>query len=78
MLAAALVLPLSHASAQDDAWRTWAPEREISGVRVHIDNDLFAGRELDRDYTGGMAITLSGTRGARRLAVARSVADADR
>ena len=61
VLAAALVLPVSHASAQDDAWRTWAPEREISGVRVHIDNDLFAGRDLDRDYTGGMAITLSGT-----------------
>jgi hypothetical protein len=61
VLAAALVLPLSHASAQDDAWRTWAPEREVSGARVHIDNDLFAGRELDRDYTGGMAITLSGT-----------------
>ena len=46
VLAAALVLPLSHASAQDDAWRTWAPESEFSGARVHIDNDLFAGREL--------------------------------
>jgi len=61
VLAAALVLPISHARAQDDAWRTWQPEREVSGVRVHIDNDLFAGRDLDRDYTGGMAITLSGT-----------------
>jgi len=61
VLAAALILPISHASAQDDAWRTWVPEREVSGVRVHIDNDLFAGRNLDRDYTGGMAITLSGT-----------------
>jgi len=61
VLAAALVLPVSHASAQDDAWRTWMPEREVSGVRLHIDNDLFAGRNLDRDYTGGMAITLSGT-----------------
>jgi hypothetical protein len=61
VLAAALILPVTHASAQDDAWRTWLPEREISGVRVHIDNDLFAGRDLDRDYTGGMAITLSGT-----------------
>ena len=60
VLAAALILPSSHASAQDDAWRTWVPEREISGVRVHIDNDLFAGRNLDRDYTGGMAITLAG------------------
>ena len=61
VLAAALILPVTHASAQDDAWRTWLPEREISGVRVHIDNDLFAGRDLDRDYTGGLAITLSGT-----------------
>jgi hypothetical protein len=61
VLAAALVLPVSHASAQDDAWRTWAPESENSGVRLHIDNDLFAGRNLDRDYTGGLALTLSGT-----------------
>src|SRR4030095_16777674 len=61
VLAAALVLPVSRASAQDDASRTWAPEREVSGVRLHIDNDLFAARNLDRDYTGGVAITLSGT-----------------
>ena len=61
VLAAALVIPVSRAHAQDDAWRTWMPEREVSGVRLHIDNDLFAGRDLDRDYTGGMAITLSGT-----------------
>ncbi len=61
VLAAALILPVTHASAQDDAWRTWAPEQEVSGVRLHIDNDLFAGRNLDRDYTGGLAITLSGT-----------------
>ena len=61
VLAAALILPVSHASAQDDAWRTWTPEREVSGVRLQIDNDLFAGRNLDRDYTGGMALTLSGT-----------------
>src|SRR5918994_7996460 len=61
VLAAALVMPVSRARAQDDAWRTSMPEREISGVRLHIDNDLFAGRDLDRDYTGGMAITLSGS-----------------
>src|SRR6187402_620029 len=61
VLAAALVLPVSRASAQDDAWRPWAPEREVSGVRLHIDNDLFAVRNLDRDYTGGVALTLSGT-----------------
>src|ERR1700741_3642155 len=61
VLAAALILPVSHASAQDYTWRTWVPEREVSGVRLHIDNDLFAGRNLDRDYTGGLALTLSGT-----------------
>jgi hypothetical protein len=57
----ALVLPMTHTSAQDNAWQTWIPERAISSVRVHIDNDLFAIRSLDRDYTGGLAITLSGT-----------------
>ena len=34
---------------------------QVSGVRLQIDNDLFAGGERDRDYTGGMAITISGT-----------------
>jgi hypothetical protein len=61
MLTAALILPESHAGAQHAAWRTWMPEREISGVRLHVDNDLFAGRNLDRDYTGGVALTLFGT-----------------
>jgi hypothetical protein len=60
-LAAALILPATHASAQDNAWRAVAPEREVTGMRVQIDNDLFGGRNLDRDYTGGLAITLSGT-----------------
>ena len=35
-------------------------ERELSDVRVQIDNDLFAGRDSDRDYTGGLAVTFSG------------------
>jgi hypothetical protein len=43
----ALIFPMTHAGAQDDAWQTWLPEREISSVRVHIDNDLFAARNLD-------------------------------
>jgi hypothetical protein len=35
--------------------------RDVSGVRIQVDNDLFAGGgERDRDYTGGMAITISG------------------
>lgn len=36
-------------------------ESEVSGVRLQIDNDLFAGGQRDRDYTGGFAFTLSGT-----------------
>jgi hypothetical protein len=61
VVVAALILPLSRASARDDAWPALMPEREVSGLRLHIDNDLFAGRNLDRDYTGGVALTLSGT-----------------
>lgn len=57
-VAAALALTGSNALAQDGAATN---EDRISGVRVQIDNDLFAGRDLDRDYTGGMAITISGT-----------------
>jgi hypothetical protein len=55
VLAAAVVLPYASARAQQ------ANEREYSGVRLQIDNDLLAGRDGDRDYTGGVGITLSGT-----------------
>lgn len=34
----------------------------VDAVRVQIDNDLFAGDNKDRDYTGGMSITISGER----------------
>lgn len=37
------------------------PEPAVSGVRLQIDNDLFAGGERDRDYTGGLAFSFSGT-----------------
>ena len=33
-----------------------------SGWRINIDNDLWTGQSLDRDYTGGIALTLSGKR----------------
>lgn len=36
-------------------------ELEYTGVRVQLDNDLFAGGERDRDYTGGFAVAISGT-----------------
>ncbi|HEX7116637.1 MAG TPA: lipid A deacylase LpxR family protein, partial [Steroidobacter sp.] len=38
-----------------------AGEARLSGVRVQLDNDLFAGGERDRDYTGGLSVTISGT-----------------
>ena len=50
LLAAGLAFAASGAMAQDD----------VSAARVHIDNDLFAGGERDRDYTGGFAVALSG------------------
>ncbi|WP_129641632.1 lipid A deacylase LpxR family protein [Peristeroidobacter agariperforans] len=34
----------------------------VDAVRVQVDNDLFAGGNQDRDYTGGLGITLSGER----------------
>lgn len=34
----------------------------VDAVRVQIDNDLFAGDNQDRDYTGGMSITVAGER----------------
>ncbi len=46
-----LLSPRAH--AQDEV--------EYTGVRVQLDNDLFAGGERDRDYTGGLAISISGT-----------------
>lgn len=68
--AAALSLAGSNAFAQESAGDTNADVarslepasdgRMISGIRIQIDNDLFAGRDQDRDYTGGMAITISG------------------
>ena len=54
-LAAALALTNARADAQD-----LAHEADVTGVRLQIDNDLFTGRALDRDYTGGFAVTVSG------------------
>lgn len=33
-----------------------------SGWRFNVDNDLLTGQSTDRDYTGGLAVTLSGKR----------------
>jgi hypothetical protein len=59
MLGAMLALPGFSALARPvDADDSTA--NDARGMRVQIDNDLFAGRERDRDYTGGMGITISG------------------
>ena len=39
-----------------------ADELYNSGWRINADNDLLAGQNTDRDYTGGIAFTLSGRR----------------
>lgn len=42
------------------AWAT-TTEADYTGLRLQIDNDLFAkGGARDRDYTGGLAVTISG------------------
>ncbi len=57
-LAAALWLA---ATATASAASSAADTGEIDGVRLQIDNDLFAaGGGHDRDYTGGFALTISG------------------
>jgi hypothetical protein len=55
MLIAALQLTSVDAAASDAA-----EERRYGGVHLQVDNDLFAGRERDRDYTGGFSVTMSG------------------
>lgn len=52
LLAAGLALATLNAGASE--------ADSASGARLHIDNDLFAGRDRDRDYTGGFAVTISG------------------
>lgn len=39
-----------------------ADELYNSGWRANVDNDLLTGQATDRDYTGGIAVTLSGKR----------------
>ncbi|NJO12492.1 MAG: lipid A deacylase LpxR family protein [Gammaproteobacteria bacterium] len=48
--------PADDAAIQEDL-RTL--EQPYGGWSVAVDNDLFAGRQTDRDYTGGLAVTLS-------------------
>lgn len=59
MLALSALTGAASASPADDAGS------DAQGVRIQLDNDLFAaGGGSDRDYTGGLTVTLSGD-GAR-------------
>ncbi len=40
-------------------------EPNNSGWSLHVDNDLLSGARRDRDYTGGLAVSLSGSRAIR-------------
>ena len=40
----------------------YGSELTNSGWQINADNDLFTGQSTDRDYTGGLALTLSGKR----------------
>jgi hypothetical protein len=61
-LAAALALMGTKARAEAGGITSVRPaDGEVSGVRLQIDNDLLAGGDRDRDYTGGLALTISGT-----------------
>lgn len=59
LLAIALALPSFGAAAQREA-AVDAAAAVGSGLRLQLDNDLFAGSERDRDYTGGFGVTISG------------------
>jgi len=48
--------------AADSVENVSAEELYNSGWRLNVDNDLWTGMAVDRDYTGGIAITLSGKR----------------
>jgi hypothetical protein len=60
LLAVGLAFTALNVEAQSDA-------DAKDTVRLHVDNDLFAGRERDRDYTGGFAVTVTGESAARGL-----------
>jgi hypothetical protein len=57
ILAAAVAFSGADARAQDAAGKN----NTFDAVSVQIDNDLFAGGNRDRDYTGGFGVTISGT-----------------
>jgi hypothetical protein len=61
---ALLLAPLAAASQE-----RFVPalEPHDAGVSISIDDDLFSGPGRDRDYTGGVTVTFSGTRAAQHV-----------
>src|SRR5262245_21313619 len=76
-LLAASCLPADRVSAQENA----AEDRSSPGVgwTLHLDNDLFAFSEKDRDYTAGLAVTLGGERATQHpLFLGKALASVNR
>lgn len=57
--------------AEKNPHRGWIWETEVepydTGWALYVDNDLFALRSSDKDYTGGISLTLSGKRATEYL-----------
>jgi len=59
-----VLLCISIASVSADQYGS---ELYNTGWRINVDNDLLTGQSTDRDYTGGLAVTLSGKRAQEHL-----------
>lgn len=53
------------AAAIEAVQQYWMAERQPRSWTVHLDNDLFAFADEDRDYTAGVALSLGGEAAAR-------------
>ena len=53
------------AAALEAVQQHWMAERQPRSWTVHLDNDLFAFADEDRDYTAGVALSLGGEAAAR-------------
>lgn len=84
LLAAALVGPWHPAAAgepgpsPDEPQARSAAALRPSGWTLHLDNDLFAFADEDRDYTAGISVTLGGREAAGPRALSRALDWIDR
>lgn len=60
LLSAVLITPNAYSQNNDN--NDILQEPDNSGWSLHMDNDLFTPRKHDRDYTGGLSLTLAGRR----------------